>query len=41
VYKGDTNYLSSTSPAVPVTLQSDFLFSASKSELDIAAPGSS
>jgi pro-kumamolisin-like protein/Big-like domain-containing protein len=40
-YKGDTNYLSSISPGVPVTLQSDFLFSASKSELDIAAPGSS
>jgi Pro-kumamolisin, activation domain/Bacterial Ig-like domain (group 3) len=39
-YKGDTNYLSSTAPALPVTLQSDFSFSESENEVDLTAPGS-
>ncbi len=45
-YSGDSNYLSSTSPSVPFTLQTDFLFEAGQndtgqSEIDIPSPGSS
>lgn len=39
-YKGDTNYLTSTSQSVHLTLQSDFSFTESQNELDITAPGS-
>ncbi|HTA21973.1 MAG TPA: Ig-like domain repeat protein [Terriglobales bacterium] len=39
-YKGDTNYLPSTSSTVPITLQSDFSFTANENTVNIAAPGS-
>jgi hypothetical protein len=39
IYQGDTNYLSSTSTSVPVTLKSDFSFSEGQNQLDLNAPG--
>jgi len=41
MYQGDTNYLSSTSSSIGVTLQSDFFLSPSEELLGITAPGSS
>jgi Pro-kumamolisin, activation domain/Bacterial Ig-like domain (group 3) len=41
VYSGDANYQSSASSPVNFTLQTDFSFSATETEMDIASPGSS
>ncbi len=40
-YNGDANYLPSTSPSVKFTLQPDFTFVLTESEMDITSPGSS
>jgi hypothetical protein len=41
VYQGDTNYLSSTSSSVKITLQSDFFLAPAPTVIAVTAPGSS